>query len=184
MRAYTIVCLCLLSVSQCSELLSNTTSNSGQYSCNISPYSPSLRNAFYLQGADKIIIQVISPFSLISSMLVILFYIKFPGTREQPGDIILAIAVSQLFLIIGYLCTSIYNTYIPIDLNQIGPEVPMPPSFSTFCTITGYMIVLSFCAEFLYNICFCVFFIVIIKNVLKSKKSTIQAGTKRSGWCM
>lgn len=101
------------------------------------------RNYTILSNNDTRIIQALSPLSLISSFLVILFYYKFPATREQPGDVILAVAVSQIFLIIGFISTVVYNSHYPLP--QDG-SFSIPQGFNTFCSITGYLIVLPFCA--------------------------------------
>lgn len=122
------------------------------------------RQIYFLSDNDQLIIKIISPLSLLTSLLIILFYSKVPGTREQPGDIILGTTISQIFLVSSYLATVIYNSENPLsDSNNIHQTTPV------FCSVTGYLIVLSFCAEFVYNISFCIFFIVIVKNVLKSK---------------
>lgn len=125
-----------------------------------------IRSYTFLSTSDSNIIKVITPFSIISSVLIVVFYSCFRNTREQPGDIILGIAISQVFLIAGFLSTVVYNIMNPLP--PIG-SYNIPQSFETFCKISGYLIILPFCIEFIYNVSFCIFFIVTVKNVFKSK---------------
>ena len=61
---------------------------------------------FVLRSADSVIVEVLFPLSLLSSIGILFFYIKFRAVREQPGDILLALSIGSVFLLVSYFATA------------------------------------------------------------------------------
>jgi len=61
---------------------------------------------FVLQAADQIIVEILFPLSLLSSIGIFFFYVKYRGIREQPGDILLALSIGSIFLLVSYFATA------------------------------------------------------------------------------
>lgn len=55
-----------------------------------------------------------------------------------------------------------YNIQYPV-------KEDVPASFESFCLVTGYFYALSFCCIIIYNVVFCIYFIVQVRNTLKCK---------------
>ncbi len=128
--------------------------------------------------SDSIIVECLTPFSIISAIMNVFFFYrvhntitKFPNAREPPFDILLFITILSLINQAVYLSTvsifflySVYNNVYPPDRTNIQD---VPDTFNNFCLITG---TLRFSAEVgatVYNTVFCLYYTFKIKNPLK-----------------
>lgn len=135
------------------------------------PILPVCRQGFYTneeavnKALDKINLQmfdayffvIVSPIALISTLFIIITFIKYPKMREPPGDILLGISLNEFILTIHWMLFGARRIY---DENPTKTK-------DSFCTANA---IFSMCAgifEYLYNCAFCFFLIFKIRNVLK-----------------
>lgn len=64
------------------------------------------------------IVLVLFPLSLLSSIGIFFFYVKFRAVREQPGDILLALSISSIFLLVSYFATASKLPRLDLVYNQ------------------------------------------------------------------
>ena len=110
-----------------------------------------------LQLFDAYFFVVVSPIALISTLFIIITFIKYPKMREPPGDILLGISLSEFVLTIHWML---------FGATRISYEKPVKTK-EIFCTANA---IFSMCAgifEYLYNCAFCFYLIFKIRNVLK-----------------
>ena len=109
-----------------------------------------------LPTQDRYIFFIGCPLVLIATSTLIIGSLKFKELRQQPGDIILGIAVSDFILALHWLSIAIW----PEDAND----------GSSFCTSTGAVGTFAGLSEYLYNIAFNIYLIVSLRNALKQDK--------------
>ncbi|KRX00482.1 hypothetical protein PPERSA_03215 [Pseudocohnilembus persalinus] len=108
---------------------------------------------------DTVIILTIGLFSVISSCFIIYTFKKYPKCREQPGDIILAISISEFILNFHWITMTINDL--------IYGQGPI--STSTFCQVESFFSISAGVSEFVYNCLFCLFIVTKIRNSLYGK---------------
>jgi len=106
---------------------------------------------------DAIFIIIVFPISLLAVLFVIITSFYYSKLLESPGDIILALSINELLKIITYLMSSIY--YFTYDS---GPQ-----NNSSYCQLTGSILVVSQYIEDYYNIIFCILILLRIRYLLK-----------------
>lgn len=94
---------------------------------------------------------------VICALFIILTFITYSNTRKAPGDIILAISISDLILCLHWISSSVYA--IKYD------RAPNPTDL--FCTMNSIFSTFSVSAEFMYQCCFCLYLILTIRHFLK-----------------
>ena len=104
------------------------------------------------------------PFAIGFSSYIIYTFFKYPTCREQPGDIILGISLSDFVLSIHWFITALFSAHGPFS-NTVDPGTN-----SSFCQINAIFSTAAGINSFLYNTSFCLVNILIIKNALKSSK--------------
>ena len=96
--------------------------------------------------------------AMFTTLLAIIAFLCYKQMKEQPGDIILGISVSDFFLSLNFVLNAIANTD-----RQINP-------YGSICKIYGIAYTFTEITSFSYNICFCLFIRVAVKNSLRSAK--------------
>jgi len=92
---------------------------------------------------------------ILGTLVLIIAAIRFKEVRSQPGDIILAIAISDALLAVHWLVLSIW----PDEIEN-----------GTFCTALGALGIFAGLSEFLYNTAFSIFLIISLRNSLTQSK--------------
>lgn len=100
---------------------------------------------------------MLGPVAIICTLFIIVTFIKYPTTRKQPGDIILAISISDFVLSCHWIISSSY-----MFKYETGPD----PS-GAFCQANAVVSIIFGTTEFLYNCCFCCYVVLVIRNNLK-----------------
>ncbi len=100
---------------------------------------------------------------MIFSSFIIITFIKYKQCRKQPGDIILGISVADFILSSHWFITALFSNH-----GRFGPHTDED---SLFCHINAVFSVIGGVFTFLYNVSFCLYVILVIRNALK--KSTI-----------
>lgn len=67
-----------------------------------------LSQTLIIHEIDKWVFVCLAPFAILSTLFIIITFIKYPTTRKPPGDIILAISVSDLILSLHWIISSGY----------------------------------------------------------------------------
>ena len=114
-------------------------------------------NEINFHWIDAIILVIFSPLALIAISILIISFIKYPQLRKQPGDLILAISISEFILCCHWFAGSIRFL--------IDTDSP-PESGGIFCRINAFFGVFAACSEFLYNCAFSIFLIYKMRNIL------------------
>lgn len=113
-----------------------------------------------LKFIDALIFVIFGPIAAICCILLILSFIMYPELRNQPGDILLAISISELVLSIHWTVSA--SRYFYHNMNP-------PNNDSIFC-FTNAVVAMGFGSlEYLYNYSFSIFLIFKIRNILKEK---------------
>lgn len=102
---------------------------------------------------------MLGPIAIVCTLFIIVTFIKYPTTRKQPGDIILAISISDFVLSCHWIISSTY-----MFKYNTGPS----PS-GAFCQTNAFVSTLAGASEFLYNCSFCFYVIFVIRNNLKGQ---------------
>ena len=111
-------------------------------------------------GASNLILYFIFGLAaMFTTFLAILAFYRYKQMREQPGDIIFCLSVSDFIL-------SLHSVIIAIDNWDNGQTNPA----GDFCMFYGTISTLSETTSFAYNVCICWFISVSVKNSLKSAK--------------
>lgn len=100
---------------------------------------------------------IISPFAILTSLILVIALFLKKELRKQPGDLILMISISELFLSIFYLATGIRTTYVGTTVQES----------STLCSLGSIVNVFFSLLEMLYNICF-------ISHILFTMKAAVR----------
>lgn len=106
---------------------------------------------------DSLIILIMAPFAILSVLFVIITSFYYSKLLENPGDIILALAINELIKIVNYVINAIY--YFSFENG--------PFNNSSFCQFSGSVLVVSHYVEDYYNIIFCLFILLRIRYLLK-----------------
>ncbi|KRX00481.1 hypothetical protein PPERSA_03214 [Pseudocohnilembus persalinus] len=105
---------------------------------------------------DRVIILVLGFFSCLSSLFIMVTFYKYKECRKQPGDIILAISISELILNIHWISMTLFD--------WIQGQGPL--SQSDFCQIESAFSISAGTSEFIYNILFCYFHVLAIISII------------------
>ena len=70
-----------------------------------------------MHEVDRWVFVLLAPFAILSTLFIIITFIKYPTTRKQPGDIILAISLSDFVLCMHWIISSGYSFHY-----NIGPD--------------------------------------------------------------
>lgn len=106
---------------------------------------------------DSLFIIILAPFSFLAVIFVIVTSFYYPKLLESPGDIILALSINELLKLTTFLINAIY--YL---MYETGPL-----NNSSFCQLTGSILVVVQYVEDYYNIIFCLFILLRIRYLLK-----------------
>jgi len=109
----------------------------------------------YLTTMDRWIFWIGGSFALLASLFLIVGFIRFKELRKPPGDIILGISLSDLVLSAHWIVIAIW---------------PKQVADPTFCTTIGIFSTTAGINEFLYNLSFCFFMIISLRNALTQSK--------------
>ncbi|KAL4506845.1 hypothetical protein ABPG72_001266 [Tetrahymena utriculariae] len=118
-----------------------------------------LQTTLIIHSIDKWVFLILAPFAILSTLFIMLTFYKYPTTRKQPGDIILAISISDFVLCVHWIISSAYSLYY-----EIGPDPD-----GAFCQSNSFFSVAAGTTEFTYNCCFCLYVIFVIRNNLKGQ---------------
>jgi len=105
-----------------------------------------LERCIFFAGATLIIL---------GTLILLVAAIRFKEVRSQPGDIILAIAISDMLLAVHWLVLSIWP-------DKVDDE--------TFCVTLGALGIFAGLSEFLYNTAFSIFLMISLRNSLTQAK--------------
>ena len=100
----------------------------------------------------------------IFSAFVIVTFIKIKDCRKPPGDLFLMISISDLALSIHWFTTALASTH-----SFIGPGEDYNTSIWAFCQIQSFISVVFGQMQYFYNVSFCIYTILLIKNALRNK---------------
>lgn len=92
---------------------------------------------------DRYMYLIICPITLIATSLIIITFIKYPGTRTPPGDLLLAISLCEFTLNLHWMVSAIY---------AISEDGEPPDSSGTFCKINSVFSVPAGLLDFGYNL--------------------------------
>jgi len=76
-----------------------------------------LSEILIIRPIDRWVFLILGPFALMATFFIIFTFYKYPTTRKQPGDIILAISISDLVTCTHWIISSGYAV-----VNNAGPE--------------------------------------------------------------
>lgn len=109
----------------------------------------------FLSTTDQVIFLFGGSIAILASSFLIIGYFRFKKLRKQPGDLILGISISDLILSIQWIILALF----PEDVND-----------SAFCTTIGLFGTFAGYNEYMYNVMFCIYLIVSLKNALTQSK--------------
>lgn len=112
----------------------------------------------------------LSPVVYICGFASIAFLISGRKKLEPPSDILIMICGFGLIRMSSYICASSKVCLIKIVYDRIYPPIdnsPVPESFGQFCDGTGFVNVMCQLADVVYNVVFCIYYVVKIRNPLK-----------------
>jgi hypothetical protein len=112
---------------------------------------------FKLDVFDTYSYLMIAPFSIVASFILIIAQLASKQLRQAPGDLILMISTSELFLSIHYLISAVRTTYVTEGYKEEG----------AFCSFNSFIHTFFRMTEFLYNVCF-------LSHIYFTMKSAIQ----------
>lgn len=95
-----------------------------------------------LHEIDRYMYISICPITIIATSLIILTFFKYPGTRNSPGDLLLAISLCEFALNVHWLISSIYAV-------AEGGEAPL--SRGDFCIFNSVFSIPTGILDFAYN---------------------------------
>lgn len=98
------------------------------------------------------------------------FFLRGKKRSEPPADILLVVSVFGLIRLSSYLSAASTSFITKTVYDQVNPPfvaAAVPGSFREFCNGTGFVNVLCSMGEFVYNVVFCVYYVVKIRNPLK-----------------
>lgn len=116
-----------------------------------------LAGTLIIHAVDKWVFMLLGPIAILSTLFIVITFIKYPTIRKQPGDIILAISLSDFILCMHWISSSAYAINY-----STGPD---PDGY--FCQINSFFSAAAGTTEFMYNCCFCLYVIFVIRNNLK-----------------
>jgi len=123
----------------------------GYYDCDVCPCN--------LTDSPLIASIAFSCFSIIFTLFIIIGYIKIKDMREQPGDIVLGVAISDIIFCVALILENI---------NDIEAEFSSEDADGD-CMVYGILKTISLFLVSFYHISFSVFYLVMLKGSLKSQ---------------
>ena len=98
-----------------------------------------------MDNLDAYLLLVLAPIGIVTSLTIIIAHIYSPKLRAHPGDLIMMVAVAELFLTIHWFSSALNSTYFINGNTSDG---------SWFCEIESLIAVSGANLEILYNFCF------------------------------
>jgi len=123
----------------------------GYYDCDICPCNLT-ESPLYASIA-------FSCFSILFTLFIVIGYIKIPDMREQPGDIVLGVAISNIVYCVALISENIHD--IEEDFSSDDSDED--------CFVYGMINSVALILVSFYHISFSVFYLIMLKGSLKSQ---------------
>ncbi|KAL4511850.1 hypothetical protein ABPG72_012695 [Tetrahymena utriculariae] len=156
------ILLCILLVCQVSqgfEFLDYTEEHN--FHCYTDPTDQE-RSLYYqqviLHEIDRYLFIAFCPLTIMATSFIIYTFIKYPGTRNSPGDLLLGTSICELLLNFHWLMASIYN---------IRNDGENPDPDRLFCRLNSILSIPSGILDFAYNFILNIYISLTLKNSLK-----------------
>ncbi|KAM3136444.1 hypothetical protein pb186bvf_011402 [Paramecium bursaria] len=105
---------------------------------------------------DELAYLIIPPFAIVCSLFIMITFWVYPNTRKPPGDILLAISISNFVLCV----TQIFQAFYQIENN--GDQIAIGS-----CRVIAIIQIMASAADFTYNVAFCLYLQLTFRNPLK-----------------
>lgn len=101
---------------------------------------------------------IICPFTLLATSFIIYTFIKYPGTRNSPGDLLFGLSLCEFCLNLHWLVSSIYT---------FSNDGEIPDSNGIFCKLNSIISIPAGILDFAYNFLLNIYISLTLKNSLK-----------------
>lgn len=116
--------------------------------------------ALDLSSYDAWLFLTLGSTSFFLSLLLIIGFLKYHRLRERPGDLVLMISISGLFLSLHWVLTALFSGKIFVDLSNEA----------AFCKPNAFISVTCGAMTYLYNLGFCIYLVTSLRNALKDSR--------------
>lgn len=111
-----------------------------------------------LHEIDRYLFVIICPLTLLATSFIIYTFVKYPGTRNSPGDLLFGLSICEFCLNCHWFMSGIY---------ALANEGQSPDPNGSFCIINSIISIPSGILDFAYNFILNIYISLTLKNTLK-----------------
>lgn len=116
-----------------------------------------------MKNIDMYAFLIVCPICFLCILAITIVYICNPQTRKMPNDIMLALSISDMFLLGQWFSCSLYYRMYDGHKSMLSGN-----TFTTFCSVEAFFGIVGSGGEFIYNCIFCLFLLIQIRVGIKT----------------